>query len=321
MSALEFLNDEKWDFPFFKKLAANDTGQAPGHQAGMVIPKELRIFFPSLSGDTTATDPTIDRKIKALLTIEGKEIDIVTTRYQIQTWGGTRRPESRLTGNLTSLRNEAGPNDFLIIQRNITDLDLFRLSLVKTSSSSYECIVNLSGDQRWGVLQGNIPVTQKDIDDSRDEEIKRELSDFSLFDIDIRQTETRSKRIARSIVFRKSVQRIYNYTCSVCGVSLKSPRGHVEIDAAHVVPRNLNGCDDTRNGIALCKRHHWAFDLGLFSINEQRRIIVPDIVAEIPQNKVLSDLSGTSILKPSNKNLVVSEAALQWHRENVLIVN
>lgn len=319
--SIEFLIDEKWDFPFFKKLSANDTGSSPGHQAGMVIPKELRIFFPSLTGHPSATQPTIDRNIKALLTVDGKEMELVTTRYQIQTWGGTRQPESRLTGNLSSLRDQAGTDDFLIIQRNIRELDFYRLSLIKKTNPSYKHLENITEGKRWGVLQVNIPVTQADIDASLEEEFRRERSPFNLFDSDIRRTETRSTRLARSIVFRETVQKIYDYTCSVCSVSLKSPRGHVEIDAAHVVPRNRDGSDDARNGMALCKRHHWAFDLGLFSIDEQRKIIVPDIVAKIPRNKVLSDLSGISIRESSDENLVVNQDALRWHRDNVLVIN
>jgi len=319
--SLGFLNDENWDFPFFKRLSSNDTGSAPGHQAGMVIPKDLRIFFPSLAGHPTATNPTIDRNITALLTVEGKDIDLVTTRYQIQTWGGRRQPESRLTGNLTSLRDQAGPDDFLIIQRNNRDLDFFRLSLIKTSGPLYKDLKDIIGNERWGVLQGNIPVTQENIDVSKEEEAQREMSAFKLFDPDIRRTETRSTRLARSIVFRESVQKIYDYTCSICGVSLNSPRGNIEIDASHVVPRNLDGSDDARNGIALCKRHHWAFDLGLFSIDKQRQIFVPEIVTKIPQNKVLSDLSGKAIRESNDERLVVSEESLQWHRENILIVN
>jgi putative restriction endonuclease len=318
---LEFLSDEEWDFPFFKKLSANDTGSSPGHQAGMVIPKGLRIFFPSLTGHPTAANPTVDRTIRALLNVEGREIDLVTTRYQVQTWGGTRRPESRLTGNLASLRGQAGADDFLIIQRNVRELDLYRLSLIKTTNPSYEHLVNITEGKRWGVLQGNIPVTQTGIDASKDEELQRERTAFNLFDSAIRRNETRSTRLARSIVFRETVQRIYNYSCSVCGVSLKSPRGHVEIDAAHVVPRNRDGSDDARNGIALCKRHHWAFDLGLFSIDEERKIIVPEIVAKIPENKVLSELCGICICEPSDENLVVAEEALRWHRDNVLVIN
>lgn len=104
-------------------------------------------------------------------------------------------------------------------------------------------------------------------------------------------------------------------------MSLKSPRGPVEIDAAHVVPRNRDGSDDIRNGIALCKRHHWAFDLGLFSINHERRVAIPSIVSNIPQNEVLSALDGNSIREASDLRLAASEEAFQWHRENILIAN
>ena len=319
--SLEFLNDENWDFPFFKKLAANDTSAAPGHQAGVVILKGMRMFLPSLSGNISAESSTVDRHIKALLAIEGEEMDTVVTRYQLQTWRGTRAPESRLTGNLSSVRDQAKAGDFLIMQRNINDLEFYRLTLVKRSSLSYKYLEKLAKSKRSGVLQGNIPVTQADIDASKDEENQREISTFELFDSEIRRNETRSMRLARSIVFRKSVQGIYDYTCSVCGVSLKSPRGPVEIDAAHVVPINRAGSDDVRNGIALCKRHHWAFDFGLFSIDQGRKVIVPDIVMNIPRNKVLSELAGISIREASDERLTVNEEAFQWHRENILIVS
>jgi len=48
-------------------------------------------------------------------------------------------------------------------------------------------------------------------------------------------------------------------------------------------------------------------------------VIVPDIVTNIPQNKVLSDLTGISIREASDERLTVGEEAFQWHRENILI--
>jgi putative restriction endonuclease len=37
-----------FDRPMFKRLAPNDTGAAPGHQGGIVIPKDLGPYFPDL---------------------------------------------------------------------------------------------------------------------------------------------------------------------------------------------------------------------------------------------------------------------------------
>lgn len=125
-----------WDKPIFKVLANNDTGAAAGHQGGIVIPKDLRSFFPGLStANTSMLVPTTDRRLTAELFAENRHLGTVSTRYQYQTWGGTRTPESRLTDQLGALRNLATGGDILIIQRNIDRLDRYRLTLVRKSSS------------------------------------------------------------------------------------------------------------------------------------------------------------------------------------------
>lgn len=101
--SLEFLNDKTWDYPFYKRLARNDTGEGPGHQGGIYINKTLRKFFPTLAGQPTADKPTVERSITAILMDDINYIDTVKTRYQIQTWHATRSPESRLTSNLKPL--------------------------------------------------------------------------------------------------------------------------------------------------------------------------------------------------------------------------
>ena len=124
------LEDPKWDAPFFKVLAMNDTGAASGHQGGMVIPKDLRNYFPGLSGTTNIYLPTLDHRITAQLFVNEKFVGTADTRYQFQTWGGERNAESRLTDNLGPLRNRATGGDILIIQRSIDNLELYRLILV-----------------------------------------------------------------------------------------------------------------------------------------------------------------------------------------------
>jgi len=318
-NALFFSADAKWDFPFFKKLAANDTGSVRGHQGGMVVPKDLRIFFPVLTGHTTSESPTVDHSIKAILLVDGEFISAVTTRYQIQTWGGTRDAESRLTSNLTPLRNLAQKDDYLIIQRSLEDLDLYKLHLIRKTNPVYNDLVNSLGTSRWGLIENEPPVTQEDIESSYIEEKKKELNPFQLFDKEAKTTETRGKHIARSIVFRLTIQRIYRQTCAICGTGLKSPQGPIEIDAAHIVPRNKFGTDDARNGLALCKRHHWAFDHGLFSIDDSRKILVPTSVRKINENSILLNLHGLSLREPDNSNMLADAEALKWHRDNILI--
>ena len=48
------------DGKFFKVLAHNDTGQATGHQGGIVIPKDISVFFPLIVFQENAAQPTAD---------------------------------------------------------------------------------------------------------------------------------------------------------------------------------------------------------------------------------------------------------------------
>ena len=306
-----------WDNAIFKVLANNDTGNAKGHQGGIVIPKELRPFFPGLSGSVSHASPTIDRRVTAELFNQNNYLKTVDTRYQFQTWGGTRSPESRLTDHLTALRNLASGEDFLILQRRNDSLTHFRLTLVPKASSDYATVAALIGSRRWGVLQGPAPVTETDLEEAKAEESAIEAASFSLFDLGAATAVTTVKQVARSLAFRVSVIKLYDETCSFCGQALKSPSGLLELDAAHVVPRSLYGSDDARNGFALCKRHHWAFDNGLAGVSDVRTIKVALSASALPANHLLKLLDGTSIREATSPKLGVDPAAFEWHRKNI----
>ncbi len=319
MALIALIPSIDWDLPFFKVLAKNDTGAASGHQGGIVIPIDLRPYFPGLSGITSSWNPTTDHRIEADLFVENRFISSVSTRYQYQTWGGTRRPESRLTDQLSPLRNLANGGDILIFQRGIDHLDKYRLTLARQSSSEFTVLQDLIAGRRWGTLGTAIPMSDYELATALNQEQQRESSNFSLTDNEALQVESRVLRIARSVAFRLSVTKLYEYTCAVCDESLKSPRGMMELDAAHIVPRSLLGSDDARNGIALCKRHHWAFDNGLWGIGNQREIIVPSSVSRIKNNAVLASFNGSPIREANQPNLRAHADAFSWHRENILL--
>lgn len=320
MPLICLIQSEEWDFPFFKKLAHNDTGAAKGNQAGVVIPKDLRIFFPRLSeAITSAQTPTTDQRIEADLFVENQFLGTVSARYQFQTWSGTRSAESRLTDQLSAIRDLATRGDILVLQRNASCLNRYRLTLVRQSSTDFRLIETLAGNEKWGALGSAPPMTQVDLEDAITSESAREHLPFSMIDESAQITEIRSKKVARSIAFREIVCGLYTHTCAVCGTALKSPLGAVEVDAAHIVPRSRFGADDARNGIALCKRHHWAFDIGLFGINNAMEILVPKHVSAIPQNESLSKINGRSLLTPKNSLLAPHPEALEWHRQNILL--
>ncbi|WP_156368628.1 AAA family ATPase [Duganella sp. Leaf61] len=136
----------------FKVLANNDTGHAPGHQAGIVIPAALRHVFPTLSDNTSESTPTIEYRINVELYLDGTLLDKVSTRYQYQTWGGTRSPESRVTDQLGALRNRAQGGDILIIQKSLIQNNLYRFILLRKDSTATEDIKHLIDGRRWGEL-------------------------------------------------------------------------------------------------------------------------------------------------------------------------
>ncbi len=69
--------------------------------------------------------------------------------------------------------------------------------------------------------------------------------------------------------FREDVRKAYRSTCFMCGnkfpATILSSAG---VDAAHILPWRTYELDEVRNGLCLCKTHHWAFDEGLLQVRE-----------------------------------------------------
>lgn len=150
---------QDWSWPAYKILANNDTGSAPGHQGGIVVPEALRHLFPQLSGSLSVSVPTLDKQLRAELYECNERLATVETRYQYQSWGGARSPESRLTGQLGPLRKRAKGGDLLLIQYNQLDSNLLRLTLVPKTSEEYAAIAVLIGEKRWGAVP-TVPLTK-----------------------------------------------------------------------------------------------------------------------------------------------------------------
>lgn len=125
---------------------------------------------------------------------------------------------------------------------------------------------------------------------------------------------TKRKQKERDYAFRELVREAYDYTCAICGKSRQGPEGNPEVEAAHIYPKRLNGSDDPRNGICLCRLHHWAFDVGWLSLSNDHTIIVKDM-PDHDQHLEFSDLGGSRILLPDDSNMHPHQKFLQKHRE------
>ncbi|MBE9054212.1 HNH endonuclease [Nostocales cyanobacterium LEGE 11386] len=122
----------------------------------------------------------------------------------------------------------------------------------------------------------------------------------------------------RNSFFRKAIVYVYNSRCAFCGLKVNKSINQNIIDGAHIKPFAQFYDSNIHNGIALCKNHHWAFDRGWFTINEQYKIIVSKNLVEIsPHAKPMKDFHGERILLPSIEQYFPEIAALQWHRQNI----
>jgi predicted restriction endonuclease len=124
-------------------------------------------------------------------------------------------------------------------------------------------------------------------------------------------------RQKRDAAFRSIVLGNYGHTCAVTGQRFYSPR-HVEADGAHIIGKEVRGTDDPRNGIALSKSAHWAFDRGLFTISDQYEVIVnPKISAASTARFPAIELDRRKILLPADSCYWPHPDALTWHRLEV----
>lgn len=123
----------------------------------------------------------------------------------------------------------------------------------------------------------------------------------------------------RSAAFRREIMRLYDYTCAVCRLRIVTTTGESATDAAHIIPFHLSYNDDIRNGISLCKLHHWAFDQGLISLSNTYTIIISSLMSDLrPTEWMLPEQRDTSIVLPEQNQLHPAQDALEWHREQVL---
>lgn len=250
--------------------------------------------------------------LTAILQLDGSLPVTIQTSWQYQSWANSRSPESRITGNLDPIRGPSLPGDILLIERSLEDDRLYRVTIVTQAGPLFWSILPRTSGKRWGVLTGGtVPVREAEIDDALVEMEQRQAAPFDPFDASL-VYQPATKRIARSRAFRKAVVAAYDGKCAICGGGVSLPDGRTEIEAAHVIPRGSAGADDVRNGLALCRLHHWAFDNLLIGITPSRAVVCSSAVTAVPHNAVLFAISGVSLRTPTNPSLALDDYALSW---------
>ncbi|AUB55244.1 hypothetical protein BK007_03920 [Methanobacterium subterraneum] len=121
-------------------------------------------------------------------------------------------------------------------------------------------------------------------------------------------------QLKREPSFSRLVKEIYDEKCAVCGKKRFSKTNYPEVEACHIVAVKDSGPEDPRNGISLCKFHHWAFEYGLFSIRDDYTIITYDKLKNDDNYAEISEYENKKILLPNNDIYLPHKFFLEKHR-------
>ncbi|HSH02844.1 MAG TPA: HNH endonuclease, partial [Anaerolineae bacterium] len=118
--------------------------------------------------------------------------------------------------------------------------------------------------------------------------------------------------------FRRAIVKTYDQRCAFCGLRIVTDEGHTAIMAAHIIPWHVSYNDDPRNGIALCRLCHWAFDEGMMGMNKRYQIkLSPHLLAGENLPGHLPTLKGRELMGPGDRDLWPSLESVAWHGREV----
>jgi putative restriction endonuclease len=122
----------------------------------------------------------------------------------------------------------------------------------------------------------------------------------------------------RNIAFRRAIIRLYDYTCAACRLRIITLDGETAVEAAHIFPFAQSYDDSIGNGLSLCPLHHWSFDKGLFSVDDNYKMIVSKNFEESGNEAfLLRRLQAKEIHLPKEKPFRPSLTIIRWHRDNM----
>jgi len=182
----------------------------------------------------------------------------------------------------------------------------------------------------------NIPISRKNSLPTKSYEVQKIVKklnesprpeNYNPFDNERKISKITRESALRTRGFRQAVVAAYGYKCAVCGLKMNSPDFLTwEVETAHIVPHHSLGRDDIWNGLALCSLHHWAFDVGWFTLREDFWVEVSSQIDTLPPDfgrlgnyEILRGLSNgsTRIFLPPKKEIYPHQNAILWHRQNI----
>jgi putative restriction endonuclease len=128
-----------------------------------------------------------------------------------------------------------------------------------------------------------------------------------------------SVQAGRNARFRIEVVVVaYKHRCALTGYRMTTLAMESIVDAAHIHQFHNSRNNDPRNGMALSKNAHWQFDRGLWSVNDDYRVLVnrEKFREEGMAGQRLTDFEGRRISLPDDPRYWPEQDSLKWHRQH-----
>lgn len=248
---------------------------------------EFRIYFPKELGgeDFYGGDIVVFRRIEKKLE-ENRGNEVPSFDFLID-WARPGDKNYKIYSDLLKTHGEGG--NFLFYACPIPCFE----ALANSNFSATETEVSFSIGKKFGELVAESGTRSKpnkgDLISSAEEQIARTIN---------------------SSLFHDLVLSNYNFTCAVTNevIAYKSLNN---LEAAHIFLKCHGGFFLPSNGISMRKDIHWAFDKGMFCINDDLTIVV---AAEV-KDSYLFKYNGAKINSAVMFN--PDPRFLKYHRENV----
>lgn len=160
------------------------------------------------------------------------------------------------------------------------------------------------------------PVPTIQASDLLERETKQLLAEANAkFRIRRQRQEDDAGVFVRHALFPSVIKSLYGQACAVCRVDTRTEIGLTVVDAEHILPFAVYHHDDPRNGLALCKDHHWGFDAGTFAVDDGFSVVASKRIVE---TKPLVK-TGTRLMVPMKPEYGPAREALRWHQEHVFL--
>ncbi len=186
----------------------------------------------------------------------------------------------------------------------------------------------LRSQKRNIIDKDNLPIVTVEVQKARNKlEKAKRVKDYDPIDPSKRRGSQTKESLIRSRGFRHAIVEAYSFSCCICGLRVPSPDRLIwEVEAAHIVPHKFYGKDDIWNGLALCRFHHWCFDVGWFTLRFDFTVEVSTALRTIPSDQGF--MGSLDILRlglrenerirlPGRNAIYPHENAIAWHRGKI----